>query len=390
MNQGKYVFSQIVTFLPSRIFDRCVNAFQGDKWVKHFSCWNQLMCMIFGQLSNRDSLRDLLVCLNAHKAKHYHLGFGKSISRSNLAEANEKRDCKIFEMFAYEMITEAQKICINDIDFALSIKGNIYAFDSTTIDLCLNVFWWATFRRAKGAVKIHTLLDVRTAIPVFVYITPASVHDVNGLDQLTYESGGYYIMDRGYIDFERLSIIDKNDAYYVIRSKANLKFTRISSAKPDKVNGVICDQQIKLKGFYSSQNYEKIIRRIKFYDSEQNRTFVFLSNNLSLPATEIAMLYKYRWKIELFFKWIKQHLKIKSFWGASENAVKTQIYIAIITYTVVAIIKAKLKLKQSPYEILQIMSVSLLDKTHLPSLFNYNLYQDVKEQNYIQLKINLN
>ena len=389
MNQGKYVFAQIATFLPTRIFDRCVGAFKGDKWVKHFSCWNQLMCMIFGQLSNRDSLRDLLVCLTAHKTKHYHLGFGRSISRSNLAEANEKRDCQIFEMFAYKMIAEAQKVCLADTDFDLSIKGNIYAFDSTTIDLCLNVFWWATFRRAKGAVKLHALLDVRTAIPVFMHITPASVHDVNGLDFLTYEPGGYYIMDRGYIDFDRMATIDKHDSYFVIRAKANLSFIRISAANPDKKSGIICDQQIKLKGYNSLEKYEKIFRRVKFYDAEHKRTLIFLSNNMTLPATEIALLYKNRWKIELFFKWIKQHLKIKSFWGASENAVKTQIYIAIITYTLVAIIKAKLKLKQSPYEILQIMSVSLLDKTHLPSLFNNEIYQDVKEQNYKQLKINL-
>jgi len=390
MNHGKYVFSQIVTFLPARIFDRCVNSFLGDKWVKHFTCWNQLMCMIFGQLSNRDSLRDLLVCLTAHKPKHYHLGFGKNISRSNLAEANEKRDCKIFEMFAYEMITEAQKICISDIDFNLSIKGNVYAFDSTVIDLCLNVFWWATFRRAKGAVKLHTLLDVKTSIPVFVHITPASIHDVNGLDQLIFETDGYYIMDRGYVDFARLSVIDQHGAYFVIRAKNNLQFTRISYGKSDKLKGILCDQRIRLKGFYASQNYPKEMRRVKYYDTDQNRTFIFLSNNLTLPATEIAMLYKYRWKIELFFKWIKQHLKIKSFWGASENAVKTQIYMAIITYTVVAIIKAKLKLKQSPYEILQILSVSLLDKTYLPTLFENTLYQDVKEQNNIQLKFNLN
>jgi hypothetical protein len=389
MNQGKYVFSQIVTFLPSRIFDRCVNNFRGDKWIKHFTCWNQLLCMMFGQLSNRDSLRDLLVCVNAHKPKHYHLGFGKSISRSNLAEANEKRDSKIFEMFAYEMIAEAQKSAIRDNDFELTIKGNVYAFDSTTIDLCLNVFWWATFRRAKAAVKIHTLLDVKTSIPVFVHITAASVHDVHGLDELIYETGGYYIMDRGYIDFERLYNIDQHDAYFVIRAKNNLQFIRISSQKIDKKTGVMCDQQITLKGFYSSQSYEKVLRRVKFYDAEQNRTFVFLSNNLELPAIEIAMLYKYRWKIELFFKWIKQHLKIKSFWGTSENAVKTQIYIAIITYALVVIIKGRLKLKQSTYEILQIMSVSLLDKTFLRVLFENPIYQDVKEQNIIQLKINL-
>lgn len=389
MNQGKYVFSQIVTFLPARIFDRCVSSFQGDKWVKHFTCWNQLMCMMFGQLSNRDSLRDLLVCLTAHKTKHYHLGFGKNISRSNLAEANEKRNCQIFEMFAYELIAEAQKVCVSNIDFDKSITGNVYAFDSTTIDLCLNVFWWATFRREKGAIKLHTLLDIKTAIPVFMHITPASVHDVNGLDFIDFEKGGYYIMDRGYIDFDRMAIIDKHDSYFVIRSKENLSFIRVSAEKPEKNNGIICDQRIRLKGPLSLEKYEKELRRIKFYDADQKKSYVFLSNNMVLPATEIAMLYKNRWKIELFFKWIKQHLKIKSFWGISENAVRTQIYIAIITYTLVAIIKAKLKLKQSPYEILQIMSVSLLDKTHLPSLFENPIYQDVKEQNSIQLKINL-
>ena len=378
MNQGKYVFSQIATFLPARIFDRCVSRFQGDKWVKHFTCWNQMMCMMFGQLSNRDSLRDLLVCLSAHKSKHYHLGIGKNISRSNLAEANEKRECQIFEMYAYELIAEAQKTC-----------ATASAFDSTTIDLCLNVFWWAAFRRAKGAVKLHTLLDIRTAIPVFMHITPASVHDVNGLDFIDYEPGGYYIMDRGYIDFDRMAIIDNHDSFFVIRSKNNLSFVRVSAEKPDKENGILCDQRIKLKGTMSLEKYEKIFRRVKFYDAEQKRTFVFLSNNLTLPATEIALLYKNRWKIELFFKWIKQHLKIKSFWGVSENAVRTQIYIAIITYTLIAIIKAKLKLKQTPYEILQILGVSLLDKTHLPSLFEKTIYQDVKDQNHIQLKINL-
>ena len=389
MNQGKYVFSQIVTFLPARIFDRCVHAFNADKWIKHFTCWNQLLCMMFGQLSNRDSLRDLLVCVNAHKSKHYHLGFGKSISRSNLAEANEKRNCKVFEMFAYEMIAEAQKCSIPGSDFNLSIEGNVYALDTTIIDLCLNVFWWATYRRAKAAIKIHTLLDVKTSIPVFIYITPASVHDVHGLDELNYETGGYYIMDRGYTDFGRLSRIDRYEAFFVTRARNNMRFTRISSTKIDKSKGIICDQQIMFNGFYSSQAYDKVLRRVKFYDVEQKRTFVFLSNNMTLPAIEIAMLYKYRWKIELFFKWIKQHLKIKSFWGTSANAVKTQIYIAIITYTLVIIIKGKLKLKQSPYEILQIMNVSLMDKTLLPLLFKNLLYQDVKEQNHIQLKINL-
>jgi hypothetical protein len=389
MNQGKYVFSQIVTFLPARIFDRCVLALNGDKWTKHFTCWNQLLCMMFGQFSSRDSLRDLLVCINAHKPKHYHLGFGKNISRSNLAEANEKRNCKIFEMFAYEMIAEAQKIAIPENDPGLTVTGNVYAFDSTIVELCLNVFWWATYKRSTGAVKLHALVDVRTSIPVFVHVTAASVHDVNGLDEIPYETGGYYVMDRGYIDFKRLSIIDQHDAFFVIRARNNLKFTRMSSQKTDKTKGVICDQHITLNSFYPSHAYQKPLRRVKFFDLEQNRTFVFLSNNLTLPPEEIALLYKYRWKIELFFKWIKQHLKIKSFWGTSANAVKTQIYIAIITYVLVIIIKTKMKLKQSTYEILQIMSVSLLDKTSLRTLFENPNYQDVKEQNHIQLKINL-
>jgi hypothetical protein len=389
MNQGKYVFSQIVTFLPARIFDRCVLTLNGDKWTKHFTCWNQLLCMMFGQLSSRDSLRDLLVCINAHKPKHYHLGFGKNISRSNLAESNEKRNCKIFEMFAYEMIAEAQKITIPESDLGLTITGNVYAFDSTIVELCLNVFWWATYKRSTGAVKLHALVDVRTSIPVFVHITAASVHDVNGLDEIPYETGGYYIMDRGYVDFKRLSIIDQHDAFFVIRARNNLRFTRMSSQKTDKSKGVICDQHITLNSFYPSHAYQKPLRRVKFFDVEQNRTFVFLSNNLTLPPEQIALLYKYRWKIELFFKWIKQHLKIKSFWGTSTNAVKTQIYIAIITYVLVIIIKAKMKLRQSTYEILQIMSVSLLDKTSLRTLFENPNYQDVKEQNHIQLKINL-
>lgn len=389
MNQGKYVFSQVVTFLPARIFDRCVDKHNGNKWVKHFTCWNQLLCMMFGQLSNRDSLRDLLVCISAHQPKHYHLGFGKSISRSNLAEANEKRNSQIFELFAYEMIAEARKCCVPDSDFNLSIQGNVYALDSTVIDLCLNVFWWATFRKAKAAVKLHTLLDIKTSIPVFVYVTAASVHDVKGMDQLVYETGGYYVMDRGYLDFERLYNIDQHQAFFVTRAKNNSQLKRVSSVRSDKSKGIICDQHVILKGYYSHKSYPKVLRRIKFYDVEQNRTFVFLSNNLILPAIEIAMLYKHRWKIELFFKWIKQHLKIKSFWGTSINAVKIQVYIAIITYTLILIIKEKLKLKQSAYEILQILNVSLLDKTSLSKLFENYLSQDIKEQNCIQLKINL-
>ncbi len=389
MNQGKYVFAQLTIFLPARVFDRCVAKYSGNKWVKHFSCWNQMMCMMFGQLSGRESLRDLLITISAHTGKYYHLGFGKNVSRSNLASANELRDCQIYETFAYEMIAFARRTIKGDEDFSLNVPGNVYAFDSTTIDLCLNVFWWATFRTAKGAIKIHTLLDVKTSIPTFIHITEGSVHDVNALDVLPYEAGGFYIMDKAYVDFKRLNNIDMALAYFVTRAKENFSFTRVSSVKPDKSNGVICDQTVRLKGQKSREAYPKYLRRIKYFDAELERYFVFLTNNFDQSATEIALLYKYRWKVELFFKWIKQHLKIKSFWGTSFNAVKTQVYIAVSTYTLVAIIKNELKLNHSNYEILQILSVSLLDKTSLIDLLRSPIYQDVKELKCKQIKMNL-
>lgn len=389
MNNGKYVFAQLIAFLPSRLFDKWVIKHNGNKWVKHFSCWNQLMCMMFGQLSGRESLRDLLITISAHTNKYYHLGFGKNVSRSNLATANEQRNYGIYESFAYEMIAIARDSLIDETDFSLLLPGNVYAFDSTTIDLCLNVFWWASFRKAKGAIKIHTLYDVKTSIPTFIHITEGNVHDVRALDELTYEVDGMYIMDKAYIDFKRLSFINTSKAYYVIRAKENFIFKRISSVKSDKINGVICDQIVKLKGLKSSTHYPASLRRIKFFDKEQNRTFVFLTNNFSLSAVDIALLYKYRWKVELFFKWIKQHLKIKSFWGTSINAVKTQVYIAIITYALVAIIKSKLKIKRSTYEILQIVSASLFDKTYLNELLQSSVYKNVKEQQSEQLKMEL-
>lgn len=389
MNQGKYVFAQVATFLPARIFDRCVLEFEGNKYVKHFSCWNQLMCMMFGQLSGRESLRDLLITIGAHSSKYYHLGFGKNVSRSNLASANELRNWQIYEAFAYEMIGIAKQSIIGNEDFGVPVLGNVYAFDSTTVDLCLNVFWWATFRTTKAAIKIHTLFDVKTAIPAFIHVTEGNVHDVNALDVLTYEAGGFYIMDKAYVDFERLSIIDESKAYYVTRAKDNFSFTRIRGEKADKSKGVLCDQTVRLKGLKSYKAYPRYLRRIKFRDVEQQRVFVFITNNFVQPATDIAMLYKYRWKVELFFKWIKQHLKIKSFWGTSFNAVKTQIYIAICTYTLVAIIKSELKIRLSTYEILQILSVSLFDKTNLNQLLKSQIYQDVKEQDCEQLKMNL-
>jgi hypothetical protein len=389
MNNGKYVFAQITDFLPSRIFDKCVSKHEGNKWIKHFSCWNQLMCMMFGQLSGRESLRDLLITVSAHSNKYYHLGFGKNVSRTNLAIANEQRDYSIYESFAYEMIAIARSCIKNETDFTLLITGNVYAFDSTTIDLCLNVFWWASFRKAKGAIKIHTLYDVKTSIPAFVHITRGNVHDVNALDILTYEADGFYIMDKAYVDFKRLFTINLSHAYYITRAKENFNFKRISSVKPDKTKGIICDQIVKLKGVKSSKYYPATLRRIKYFDKEQRRTFVFLTNNFTQSAIDIAMLYKYRWKVELFFKWIKQHLKIKSFWGTSMNAVKTQVYIAIITYTLVAVIKSKLKITRSTYEILQIMSASLFDKTRLNELLKSTVYKNVKELKCEQLKFEL-
>ncbi len=389
MNKGKYVFAQLTIFLPARVFGRCVAKYSGNKWVKHFSCWNQMMCMMFGQLSGRESLRDLLITIGAHTGNYYHLDFGKNVSRSNLASANELRDCQIYETFAYEMIAFASRTIKGDADFSLNVPGNVYAFDSTTIDLCLNVFWWATFRTAKGAIKIHTLLDVKTSIPTFIHITEGSVHDVNALDVLTYEAGGFYIMDKAYVDFKRLNNIDMALAYFVTRAKENFSFTRVSSVKPDKSKGVICDQTVRLKGQKSREAYPKYLSRIKYFDAELERYFVFITNNFDQSATEIALLYKYRWKVELFFKWIKQHLKIKSFWGTSFNAVKTQVYIAVSTYTLVAIIKNELKLNHSNYEILQILSVSLLDKTSLIDLLRSPIYQDVKDLKCKQIKMNL-
>jgi hypothetical protein len=386
MNQGKYVFTQITEFLPKRVFDCIVIRYYGDKHVRFFSCWNQLLCMIFGQLTNRDSLRDLIVAIDAHNKKTYHLGFGKSVTRSNLSKANENRNSKIFEEFAYYLIDVARNKLKNE---NFEIKGKVYAFDSSTIDLCLSVFWWAKFRKAKGGIKLHTLYDITTQIPAFIHITAATVNDVNAMDYIPYERDAYYIFDRGYVDYFRLYKITLLSAYFVVRAKSNLQFKRIYSQKVDKSKGVQSDQIGKLTGFYVSKDYPDKLRKVKYYDSEMNRTFVFLTNNMSLTAQEIALLYKNRWQVELFFKWIKQHLKIKTFWGNSENAVRIQIYTAIITYCLVAIVAHDLKIDRSTYEILQVLGISLLDKTPVKELFTNIEYKDVKELNYNQLSLNL-
>jgi hypothetical protein len=385
MNSGKYVFSQLVEFLPQRHFDSIVNKYKGNKYVKHFTCWNQLLVMVFGQLAHRESLRDLIVSVEAHNNKSYHLGFGKSVTRSNLSKANENRHSKIFEEFAYYMIDIARKKRANN---SFEINGKIYAFDSTTIDLCLNVFWWAKFRKAKAGIKLHTLYDISTQIPAFIHITEASVNDMNAMDYIPYEYGAYYIFDRGYIDYKRLYNITKHSAYFVIRAKHNLQFKVSKSKKVKKETGVISDHIGKLTGFYVSKYYPKNIRRVIYYDKDTDRTFVYLTNNIALAAEQIALLYKNRWQVELFFKWIKQHLKIKSFWGITENAVRIQINCAIISYCLVAIVEKDLKINRSIYEILQVLSISMLDKTPINDLLASTEYNGAKELLCEQLTLN--
>jgi hypothetical protein len=386
MNQGKYIFAQLSDFLPRRIFDRIVTKYKGNKYVRSFTCWNQMLCMVFGQLTSRDSMRDLMLSLEAHKPKYYHLGFGASISRRNLGKANENRSCKIFEEYAYILINEARESCYNK-DFEVNIDGNVYALDSTTIDLCLSVFWWAEFRKTKAGIKIHTLYDIKTSIPSFLFISNAKVHDVNILDIIPLEIRSFYIVDKAYIDYKRLYRIHSNGSFFVTRAKDNIRFRRMYSKKVDKSTGILFDQIGKLETHYAKKDYPEKLRRIKYYDNEIQREFVFLTNTLELESAEITMLYKKRWEVELFFKWMKQHLKIKSFWGISINAVKTQIYCAIIAYCLVALIGNKLKVNRPIYEILQILSISLLDKTPIREILTNCDYKNVKEPNYKQLKI---
>jgi hypothetical protein len=386
MNNGKYVFAQLVEFLPQRVFDRMVLKHSGNKYIKHFSCWNQLLCLIFGQLCDRESLRDLTTIIEAHQSKIYHLGFGKNVSRSNLSKANENRSYKIFEEFAYYLIGIAR---VKNKSENFEIKGKIYAFDATTIDLCLSVFYWANFRKTKAGIKLHTQFEISTQVPVFIHFTNANIHDVNAMDFIKYEQDAYYIFDKAYIDFLRLFAITNAKAFFVIRGKINLKFRRIYSQKTDKSTGVIYDQIGKLITKKALKNYPNKLRKIKFYDQETNKTFVFLTNNFDLTALQIALLYKQRWQIELFFKWIKQHLKVKTFWGTSENAVRIQINIAIITFCLVSILSKDLKIDRTNYEILQILSISLLDKTLINELLMKSDYNNVNELDSNQLVFSL-
>ncbi len=386
MNQGKYIFAQLTDFLPRRVFDRLVDKYEGKKHVRSFTCWNQMLCMVFGQLTARDSMRDLMLSLEAHQPKYYHLGFGSTVSRRNFGTANERRNYRIFEEFAYVLIEEARRSCYRD-DFEIEVDGNVYALDSTTIDLCLSIFWWAKFRKHKGGIKFHTLYDVKTSIPSFLYITNASVHDVNIMDIIPYEEGSFYVADKGYTDFLRLYKIHTNGSFFVTRAKENLRFKRMYSRAVDKTTGVQSDHIGKLEIYKSKNEYPEKLRRIKFYDAEHDKNLVFLTNNMDLKASEIAFLYKKRWAVELFFKWMKQHLKIKSFWGTTLNAVKIQMYCAVIAYCLVAIIGNKLKVDRSIYEILQILSISLLDKTPIKEILTKCDYNNVKELQNKQLII---
>jgi hypothetical protein len=385
MNKGQYVFSQIISLLPKYEFEKCVTRYNGNYKVKEFSCWMHFLCMSFGQLTNRESLRDVVICLQAHEKKLYHLGISHRVVRTTLAYANEHRDWRIYADFAQILILKARKLYLTDNDFGLEINHTVYALDATTIDLCLKVFWWAPFRKKKAAIKLHTLLDLRGSIPTFIHITDGKVHDVNVLDIIQFEPNAFYVMDKGYLDFGRLYLIELAHAYFVTRAKDNLAFERVYSHPVDKQTGLRCDQTIKLSVQKSAKAYPTHMRRVKYYDKELNKTFVFLTNNFDISALEIALLYKNRWKIELFFKWIKQHLKIKSFWGESENAVKVQIWIAICTYLTVAIAKKELKIERSLYEILQILSVSTFDKTPVNQLVMSTELQKLETELHNQL-----
>lgn len=384
MNQGQYVFTQLCSFLPKVKFDWFVKKYEGNKYIKSFTCWNHLLVMLFGQISNRESMRDLITTLNAHKPKFNHLGFGKSISLSNLSKANEVREIRIFEDLANLMIKTARDKRSGKKDFFLD--GNIYAFDSSTISLCLNTFWWTKLHHNKGGVKLHTLFDVKTDIPAFNIITDASIHDSKVMSMIPYELGSYYIFDRAYMDTKKLYDIHQSHSFFVVREKRKSKYAiEHDSNYNNPETGIMADQHISFKGIKTQKQYPEAIRRVVFYDKITNKTFVFYTNNTEITAEEVALLYKYRWKVELFYKWLKQHLKIKQFYGTTENAVRIQIYCAIISYCLIAIIEHDLKLERDTYDVLRILSISLLDKTDVVKLFknenDSNTYQNDRQLN---------
>jgi len=369
MNTGKYIFSQFVEFLPKRVFDGIVKKYNGDKYVKTFTCWSQLLVMMFGQLSSCDSLREVICIIDAIKNKSYHLGFGNGdIKLSNVAYANANRDYKIFEELAHYMINLAQS---KRLDREFVLHGKFYAFDSTTIDLCLSLFQWALFRTTKGGIKVHTMFDVVTQIPTYIHITEAKVHDVNAMDDIPYEPYAFYIFDKGYYDLARLYRINIIDSYFVIRQKAHLNYEIVDGEDMrDGPDNVLLDQTISLTGYQTKKKYPGTLRRIVYYAPELKRTFTFLTNNVALKASDIALLYKQRWQVELFFRWIKQHLRVTSFWGNTENAVRIQIYVAVIAYCLVAIVEHDCVLNRTTFNVLRVISRVLTDKTPIRDLFN--------------------
>jgi hypothetical protein len=368
MNVGQTVFAQLLEFIPSYEFQLCVDRYQGNRYVKDFSCWDQFLCLVFAQLTARTSLRDIETCLRAQQPKLYHMGFRGRVSRATLADANEARDWRIYRDFAQVLIGIARDL-YRDESFGMELSQTVYAFDSTTVDLCLSLFPWAQFRRRKSAVKLHTLLDVRGSIPTNVYVTGGQVHDVNLLDQLLLEVGAFYLMDRGYVDFARLYVFTQACAFFITRAKKNLQFYLRTSRPVDRSTGVRCDQIIRLTGIRTAQRYPDTLRRIVYFDAEKESRLTFLTNNFSLLPLTIAQLYRARWQVELFFRWIKQHLYIKAFYGTSANAVKTQVWVALSVYVLVAIVKKQLGLDQSLYQTLQILSVTIFEKTPISQGF---------------------
>jgi hypothetical protein len=386
MYTGKLVFSQVMDFMPLHTFRRCVARYQGDYKVKKFTCLDQYLCMAFAQITYRESLRDIEICLRAQEQKLYHMGIRGKVSRSTIADANEQRHWQIYADLAYSLINTARKL-YRDESFAFELDQTAYALDATTIDLCLSMFPWANFRKNKGAVKLHTLLDLRCNIPTFIHISDGKLHEVNTLDIVPFEPGAFYVMDRGYLDYSRLYNLAQASAFFLIRAKANLQCRRIYSQPVDRSTGLIYDQTIMLTGFYQSKDYPEKLRRIKYHDAESDLTIVLMTNNFNLPALTVTELYRSRWQVELFFKWIKQHLRIKSFYGTSENAVKTQIWIAISVYVIVAILKKQLRLPYSLYTILQVLSVTAFERIPLYQIFTMVNYKTENPMSANQLNL---